>query len=103
LYGFIPKLRHKLTYAIFGDYCVSNTNNIFSINPLFSMLFGLVGLLATQGTMIMLGIGILNYPGVSIALGLSGIMFGLFVGIAVGDIPLKRKSYDSVYRITDIE
>jgi hypothetical protein len=105
LYGFIPKRRHKLTYAILGDYCVSDTDNIFPINALFAMWLGLVGLLACPGIIIIL---VSNPPHIIyiiflIMAAIDGLGICSIAGALIGTPLTEEIDNNSVYEISETE
>jgi predicted MFS family arabinose efflux permease len=97
LYGFIPKREHKLTYAIFGDYCVSNSDKIFPGNCLLNSL--ILAVLAAGVIIVGLASGIL-WSIASIPLLL---LIGISVGALTGGLVYENIKYKSVYRISEIE
>jgi hypothetical protein len=94
LYGFIPKRRHKLTYAIFGDSCVSNSDKIFPGNCLANSL--ILAVLAAGAIIV----GLAS----NIVLSIVSIPLLFFIGIAVGEptggLVYENIKYKSVYTIS---
>jgi hypothetical protein len=103
LYGFIPKLRHKLTYTIFGYSCINNGDYIFPGKALFGMLFGLAASLVAVAEGIMMGAGLLHTVLITAIYGLSLFIIGLMLGAAIGSFMNESIHDKSVYEISEIE
>lgn len=103
LYGFIPKLRHKLTYTIFGDYCIHNGVDIFPGRILFGMLFSLVASSVAVAGGIMMGAGLFDTVLITVPYGLCLSAIGLMLGGAIGSFVNESIHDKSVYEISEIE